>query len=197
MSIRTADSWGWTGYIHSPRVLNFWWNGEIRLRGLQTAYISAGKEARPAVQPCDTLATLPSKLLINSVSHHRGARSSSGNAAHNGPIDLYSSQQRSSALWTNLLFFTQLFSIFPSYVVYINLKKLKKKKKKVIVNGSQHYERRVTCTSRSGLLGILAQYAVRIPLHADVRTELKTAVHASVWCMTLVDGLQPQPHNSI
>ena len=36
------------------------------------------------------------------------------------------------------------------------------------VNGSQRCERRVTCTSRSGLLGVLAQYAVRITLHADV-----------------------------
>ena len=82
------------GYIHSPRVLDFWWNGEIRLRGLQTARIRAGKEARPAIQPCDTLATLPSELFTPEVSHHRGARSSSGHAAHNGPIDLVVSKGR-------------------------------------------------------------------------------------------------------
>ena len=92
------------GYIHSPRVFDFWWNGEIRLRGLQTARIPAGKEARPAIQPCDTLATLPSELLTPEVSHHLSAR---------GPFvfwtrrtqwaDWPSSQRRSSALWKTLL----------------------------------------------------------------------------------------------
>ena len=141
------------GYIHSPRVLDFWWNGEIRLRGLQTARIRAGKEARPAIQPCDTLATLPSELFTLEVSHHWGARSSSGHAAHNGPIDLVVSKGRVpfEKLWT------KSHIVWPFLQSYTSIKKLQKKNKKkqtndVIVNGSQRCERRATCTSSSGLL---------------------------------------------
>ena len=73
----------------------------------------------------------------------------------------------------SVFYFSFVYSL-PIVQSYINLKKLKKTTKNdVLVNGSQRCERRVTCTSRSGLL---SQYAVHILLHVDVRMELKTAV---------------------
>ena len=144
--------------------------------------------ARKRDQPCRLVIPwlrchLSFSLLRSAITCLRGARSSSGHTAHNGPIGLVVSEGR--VPFEKLCHFSHSCFLFflrlPFVQSYISYKKLQKKKKKndVIVNGSQRCERRATCTLSSGLLGVLVQYAVRvrIPLHADVRTELKTAVN--------------------
>ena len=53
-NIRTADSRGWTGYIHAPCVLDLRWNGKIHF--WQTT--------------CDSLAMLPPQFLTPEISRH-------------------------------------------------------------------------------------------------------------------------------